>query len=185
MESKIDAEIHMYPRSKAAISFQSEAELGQQDFMEILFFTCYALRQFNNLGRLPLTKDLAKAMSRVEGFFGRIEPPRGMDLPVLIPYPGKPAKHYFEASLVFGDGRYLFLLEPRGYGFISWHLYPHAAVSVILLCNYLSALHPSDEPYWKPLAYACTEIAYMFEAEQLHLFNMPQLALKIAQGCFT
>lgn len=171
-------------------AFRGYVPIPSAGFGEVLLFCNFALRQMANLGHRDtwahaLATELVQIADRdvlvLNALEGRTSGQRKIEGTGLTGM--KEHRQYlsksFEAELVFGTGRYTFVMRPRGFGFLAKGVGQHAVQATIGLARALTDQRIHDVEYAYRLSTAAGLCGSAFLSGTLTVKNQQQLALVI------
>ena len=157
--------------------FRTDAPADQATSTELLLFAMFTLRQLHNLGKNPAAKSLAMLLStRISNLTSASEVDSYCKV-VIASGRTDNGEKLFAGDLQSGDGRALFQMHTKGFGFLGRGVNYYAPQSVLVLLKFLSKRRANNDGYLRQLFFIASKCGELKLSKRISSLNQPQLAL--------
>lgn len=179
---RMRGEVHFHQQNEGSVYIETDATGSNQEFMELLFICCLALRQMVNLKGHPASTSLASILTQMGGNTDELARHQSPDGPRLVGYPGTPGRKRFDGVLRYEAGNLGFSLNAKGLGLFARGVGYYAPNSVLLVLRHLATKHVADGKFLAALADAMVNCGHAFLGRQVTLRNQNSVALVITEA---
>ena len=172
--------INFYSADEVSVLFRTDAPRDQEASTELILFASFTLRQLHNLGRNQASSSLGSLLSTKMAALDSASAVSAYCNAAINPDRSDAGEKQFAGNLESGDGRALFQMHTKGFGFLGRGVNYYARESVLALLNFLSNRRSNDRDYLHQLFFVASKCGKLHLAEKISSLNQSQLALALA-----